>query len=118
MPSEVMVDRWGPIETGHDEEQARDAMNSGPRSHANNHHPRPTPSRRGGSLLDRLSTDMPSASLVDRVHIPSKRHRDEIAGDDTPGDYEYEDDPADPSQRRGAVPRRMKVRRGRRGGGP
>lgn len=118
MPSEAMVDRWAPDGSGRDEEQAREAINSGPRSHVNNHHPRSTPSRRGASLLDRLSTDMPSASLVDRVHIPSKRHRDEIAGDDTPGDYEYEDGPADPSQRRGAVPRRMKVRRGRRGGGP
>lgn len=118
MPSEAIVDRWAPNGSGRDEEQAREDINSGPRSHTNNHHPRTTPSRRGASLLDRLSTDMPSASLVDRVHIPSKRHREEIVGDDAPGDYEYEDSPADPSHRRGVVPRRMKVRRGRRGGGP
>lgn len=110
---EVMVDRWLPNTNGHNEEQTREDAAPGVRAYTNNHHPRPTPSRRGTSLLDRLSSDRPSTSLVDRVHIPSKRHREEIGGDDVSADYEYEDGPAD-SQRRGAVPRRMKVKKGKR----
>jgi hypothetical protein len=92
---------------------------------------RPGISRRGGSLLDRLSLDQngdtpvdgPSQSLRDRVQVPSKRDREEMSDNrDFPtffdASYEEDYDPNvyDPNKR----PRRRsgKVRKVRRGGGP
>jgi len=79
-------------------------------------------SRRGGSLLDRLSLNnaagssgMPSPSLRDRVQIvPSKRDREEMGGHDAVRgeiDIDEVDDSASKKPRR-----RMKVKRARRSG--
>lgn len=73
--------------------------------------PRPEMSRRGGSLLDRLSLDQSgddvrggqspphSQSLRDRVQVPSKRDRDDMMADDryVPEDSFDGDDGDDPA---------------------
>jgi len=88
------------------------------RSHS--HQQRPTPSRRGGSLLDRLSLDnatgssgMSSPSLRDRVQIiPSKRDREEMVGGDAAGGFDMDEGGPDDSVSK--KPKR-RVKRGRRG---
>jgi hypothetical protein len=90
---------------------------------------RPEMSRRGGSLLDRLSLDhnddtqgmgTSKSSLRDRVQVPSKRDRDEMSGgryqpDILDGDDGVVGDPASKRPRR----RNPKFRRGgKRGGMP
>ena len=101
-------------------ERTRDEL--APRS--NSHHRRPTPSRRGGSLLDRLSLDnaagssgMSSPSLRDRVQIvPSKRDREEMVGNDAARDIDMDEGgPEDSASKKPR--RRMKVKRARRSGG-
>lgn len=101
-------------------EERREDMEMG--SQAPNHQQRPTPSRRGGSLLDRLSLDdngpplpaiVPQPSLRDRVQVPSKRDRDELAGGELAGDGDMDDGTGgDPASKK--LKRRMKSKRGRR----
>jgi len=98
----------------HGEERGRDESGSRIQSH----HQRPTPSRRGGSLLDRLSlyngasTSGSSPSLRDRVQIvPSKRDREEMVHD--VGDIDLDDGGQDDSILKKSK-RRVKARRGRR----
>ena len=89
---------------------------------------RPSTSRRGASLLDRLSLDhggdssaggMASPSLRERVQIPTKRDRDDmLGGDSNPMDpsFDVDDGPGgDPAAKR-TRRRSGKPRRGRRGG--
>ena len=102
-------------------ERTRDEL--APRS--NNHHRRPMPSRRGGSLLDRLSlvdnvagsSSMSSPSLRDRVQIvPSKRDREEMVGNDAARDIDMDEGgPEDSASKKPR--RRMKMKRARRSGG-
>ena len=116
MRPEAPPDRW-PSNGDRGEERSRDEP--APRTHS--HHQRPAPSRRGGSLLDRLSLDntssMSSPSLRERVQIiPSKRDRDEMAGNNAAGgdvdlDDAGQDDLASKKPRR-----RLKAKRGRRSG--
>jgi hypothetical protein len=106
-----------PSNSGRGEERNRDE----PVHRAHSHHQRTTPSRRGGSLLDRLSLDngasSSSPSLRERVQIiPSKREREEMVSNDTAGgdldmDNGGPDDSASKKQRR-----RTKMKRGRRSG--
>lgn len=83
---------------------------------------RPEPSsRRGGSLLDRLSLDnglsspvMSPQSLRDRVQVPSKRDREDI-GNDSAGDIDIDDGGlGDTGLKRPR--RRLRPKRGRRNG--
>lgn len=86
---------------------------------------RPRSSRRGASLLDRLSldagpSDLPSSSLRDRVQIPAKRDRDEMmrsySGGGDSADAEDIGGVADSSRRPKRRTGRPKGRRGRNGG--
>jgi hypothetical protein len=113
---EVPGEHW-PLD-GHVVERTRDER--AVRTHS--HHQRPTPSRRGGSLLDRLSLDdgssgMSLPSLRDRVQvIPSKRDREEMVGNDAVGgDIDVDEGGPDDSASR-KPRRRMKMKRGRRSG--
>jgi len=117
MRPKVPTERW--VSNGdRGDERGRD----GPAPRPHNHHQRPVPSRRGASLLDRLSLDngagtsgMSSPSLRDRVQtIPSKRDRDEMAGNDG-GDIDFDDPGLDDSASK-KPRRRLKAKRGRRSG--
>lgn len=122
MQSEIIDDRWVSNGNGRGEERHREVTDSVPRTHGNNsNHPRPTPPRRGGSLLDRLSTngagpsEMAPPSLRDRVQIPAKRNREEMGGDDGHNDMDIDDLSGDPYKKRAGM-RRLKVKKGRRSG--
>jgi hypothetical protein len=84
---------------------------------------RPNNLRRGGSLLDRLSLDnstavvserLASASLRDRVSIPSKRDHDELisGGEEAPMDAPEDGGDSRRSRRRSGKSRRGKARNG------
>jgi hypothetical protein len=99
----------------------------GPTLESSHDQQRPEMSRRGGSLLDRLSLDHNDephggtswSSLRDRVQVPSKRDRDEMSGGRyQPDMFDGDDGPlGDPASKR---PRRRnpKFRRGGKRGMP
>lgn len=100
-----------------DDVPPRQHNDQGKRDQTGNHHERPPVSRRGGSLLDRLSISVGDQvpPLRERVQIPAKRDREELMrdGGSFNGDIDMDDGVVGKKPRR----RSGKPRRGRGGRG-
>ncbi|KAJ4496470.1 hypothetical protein C8R41DRAFT_268185 [Lentinula lateritia] len=106
-----------PADMDVDDVPPRQHNDQGKRDQTGNHHERPPVSRRGGSLLDRLSISVGDQvpPLRERVQIPAKRDREELMrdGGSFNGDIDMDDGVVGKKPRR----RSGKPRRGRGGRG-